>query len=108
MLTGLLAVKRTDARHYTGSIDLSEVQGTSSLIPTGSALGAAGEDVPFTATLDKKGRLTDFHVAGPAALSFDFGISDYNAAAPVNRPNDNQVVPAPIGRLLDARRALVR
>ena len=105
MLTGLLSVKRTDARHYTGSIDLSGVQSTSSLIPTGSALGAAGDDVPFTATLDKKGRLTDFHVAGPSALSFDFGISDYNAAAPVNRPNDNQVVPAPaaVYSILDGR-----
>jgi hypothetical protein len=105
VLTGLLAVKRSDARHYSGSIDLSGVQGGSSLIPTGSALGTAGEDVPFTATLDKKGRLTDFHVTGPAALSFDFGISDYNAAAPVNRPNDNQVVPAPaaVYSMLDPR-----
>jgi hypothetical protein len=104
VLSGLLSVKRTDAQHYTGTIDLASVHDIGSLIPAGNALGAAAKDVPFTATLDKKGRLTDFRVAGPSSISFDFGISDYSAAAPVNRPNDNQVVPAPteVYSILDA------
>jgi hypothetical protein len=96
VLAGIIAVNRTGAQHFTGTIDLSGVHGVTSLVPAGSSLGAAAANVPFTATVDAEGRLTDLNVGGTAhAYSFDFGISDYSAAAPVDPPDDVDVVTAP-------------
>jgi hypothetical protein len=100
VLHGILSVSRTDAQHYSGSIDLTGAESGSSIIPTGTALGAAGKNVPFTATLDRQGRLIDLAVGrtsegGASAFAFDLGISDYSAPAPVDRPDDNEVMTAP-------------
>jgi hypothetical protein len=97
LMQGILTVSRTDDRHYSGSIDLTGAQGVNSLIPAGRALGSTATDVPFTATLDGQGRLTDFAAGSTVAgaVGFDFGISDYAAAAPPERPNDDQVTTAP-------------
>jgi hypothetical protein len=96
VLNGIITVTRTDTRHYTGTLDLSGVHGVISLVPAGSGLADA-QDVPFAATLDSEGRLTDLKVGGGSGhdYSFDFGISDYSAAATVDPPNDIDVVAAP-------------
>jgi hypothetical protein len=97
VLDGIITVTRTDAQHYTGTIDMAGVRDVSSLVPAGRSLSPGAANVPFTATLDKQGRLTDLVVGGGAGhdYAFDLGISDYDAAAPVDQPNDVDVVNAP-------------
>ena len=88
---------RTDTQHYAGSIDLAGVR-ASALDDSGrqrpgrrrqerAVHGDARQEGPADRLPRRRAR--------PAASTFDFGISDYNAAAPVSRPNDDQVVPAP-------------
>jgi hypothetical protein len=99
ILDGIITVRRTDAQHFTGSIDLAGVRGVNSLVPAGGGLGSQARDVPFAATLDPQGRLIDLKVGGGSGhdYSFDFGISDYSSAAPVALPDDVNVMPAPRG-----------
>ena len=96
VLSGIITVNRVDPQHYKGTIDLTGVHNVASLVPAGSRLGSAATNVPFTATTDRHGRLTDLEVGGVGPdYSFDLGISDYSAAAPVEPPNDVDVVTAP-------------
>ena len=98
VLDGVISVSRIDAQHFRGTIDLTGVHGVASLVPAGSRLGAAAASVPFTATLDGQGRLTDLRVGTEGQVwSFDFDISDYSAAVPPQAPNDVDVVRAPSG-----------
>ena len=94
VLDGVTSVSRTDGEHLTGRINLADVQ-VNSMIPTGKAVGAGGTDLPFTATIDASGRLTEFVVVNGGAPTFDFSVSDYGAAARVTPPDDINVIKAP-------------
>ena len=96
ILGGIIAVTRVDAQHYSGTIDLSGVRGVNSIVPAGDSLGAAAKNLPFTATTDPRGRMTELRV-GPkgGTAAFDFKISDYNVAETVDPPDDDDVVIAP-------------
>lgn len=96
VLNGIITVSRVDDQHFKGTIDLTGVHNVASLVPAGSKLGAAGTNVPFTAVTDHQGRLTHLQVGSVGEdYSFDLGISDYSAAAPIDPPNDVDVVTAP-------------
>jgi hypothetical protein len=96
VLAGVTTATRGVNGHYSGRINLAGVAGVASMVPAGSGLGAGAGDLPFTAVLDARGRLTDLHVTGsdPAA-AFDFGISDYSASTAADPPNDIDVMAAP-------------
>jgi hypothetical protein len=92
-------VKRTDATHLTGTIDLTSLTGTEK--PDADALkkaGAAAKSVPFTATLDDQGRLSDLKINGDSidtGLSVDIAVSNVGSPTAVTPPPAADVVPAP-------------
>jgi len=92
-------VQRTDATHLTGTIDLISLTGTEK--PDADALkkaGAAAKSVPFTATLDDQGRLSDLKINGDSidtGLSVDIAVSNVGSPTAVTAPPAAEVVPAP-------------
>jgi len=92
-------VQRTDATHLTGTIDLTSLTGTEK--PDADALkkaGAAAKSVPFTATLDDQGRLSDLKINGDSidtGLSVDIAVSNVGSPTAVTAPPAAEVVPAP-------------
>jgi hypothetical protein len=92
-------VQRTDDTHLTGTIDLTALTGVVS--PDSSDLtkaGAAAKAVPFTATLDDQGRLSELKINGDSigsGLSIDIAITNIGAASPITTPAASDVVPAP-------------
>jgi hypothetical protein len=92
-------VQRTDATHLTGTIDLTSLTGTEK--PDADALkkaGAAAKSVPFTATLDDQGRLSDLKINGDSidsGLSVDIALSNVGSPTAVTAPPAADVVPAP-------------
>jgi len=92
-------VQRTDATHLTGTIDLTSLTGAEK--PDADSLkqaGAAAKSVPFTATLDDKGRLSDLKINGDSidkGLSVDIAISNVDSPTAVTPPPAADVVPAP-------------
>jgi hypothetical protein len=98
-LTDAMAtVQRTDATHYSGTIDLTTVKGAAE--PEADILtkaGAKAKSVPFTATLDSNGRLTEFKIDGSSidpGLSVDMTFSDYGATQNITKPTGT-IVAAP-------------
>jgi len=89
-------VKRTDATHLSGTVDLTAATGLSA--PGSDTLdkaGAAAKAAPFTATLDSQGRLTELSVNGTGELAADFQFTDFGSPDPVQAPPASDVVPAP-------------
>jgi len=89
-------VKQTDATHLTGTIDLTKATGLSAPdSQTMNKAGASAKSVPFTATLDNQGRLTELKVTGSSDLTADFQISNFGSPAEVKAPPASDVVQAP-------------
>jgi hypothetical protein len=92
-------VQRTDATHLTGTIDLTSLTGAEK--PDADSLkkaGAAAKSVPFTATLDDQGRLSDLKINGDSidsGLSVDIALSNVGSPTAVTAPPAADVVPAP-------------
>lgn len=90
MSDSLVNVQRTDATHYTGTIDLTTVKGAAELDQdTVKKLGDKAKSVPFTATLDDQGRLTEFKIDGSSIdpeASIDMTFSDYGADQNITKP----------------------
>lgn len=92
-------VQRTDATHLTGTIDLTNLSGVEK--PDADTLtkaGAAAKSVPFTATLDDQGRLSDLKINGDSidsGLSVDIALSNVGSPTAVTPPPAADVVPAP-------------
>ncbi|HKT06240.1 MAG TPA: hypothetical protein VJT31_42585 [Rugosimonospora sp.] len=103
-ITGLLdavgTAQRVDATHYTGTIDMTVAAGVSAMTQENlTKLGAKAKTMPFSATLDDQGRLTELIVDGSAvdkALGARFAFMQFGKAFPINRPVHN-VVEAPAG-----------
>jgi hypothetical protein len=90
-------VQRVDATHYSGTIDLNQATGVSA--PSDDDLkkiGAKASAVPFTATLDDKGRLTQLDIdTGDPDTSSHFTVSGYGTPQAIKAPDAAQVVPTP-------------
>lgn len=99
MLAGLVDVKTTDGRNFTGTMDLTKATGSSTL--DADAVAKAGDKakaVPFTAVLDDKGRMIDLKIDGSGidpTLSIEVSLSDFGTGVNVTKPDASQVVEAP-------------
>ncbi len=99
LFSGVSNVTRTDATHLSGTVDLTKATGPNK--PNESDVSGAGDAakaVPFTATLDDQGRLTELKItpdSGHGALAQDITISNYGSPSPINPPADADVVPTP-------------
>lgn len=99
LLDGVVTVQTTDNKVFTGTLDLTKVTDTAAV--TGDLLDRAGvkaRALPFTATLDDQGRLSDLtvdlsSVSPSAALAVSF--SEYGQPVTVDRPDAASVVEAP-------------
>ncbi|GAB3850912.1 hypothetical protein GCM10029963_37840 [Micromonospora andamanensis] len=94
-------VQRTGDGAYAGTLDLSKAADAGSLDPTlVTALGAEANSVPFTATTDAQGRLTELVIKLPeagraAGQEIKVTYSDYGNATAATKPSADQVVEAP-------------
>lgn len=99
LLAGVVDVKSTDGKSFTGTVDLTKATGDNA--PEADLLQKAGDkakSVPFTAKVDDQGRLTELKIDGSSidpGLVFAATFSDYGKAANVTAPDDAQVVEAP-------------
>ncbi|GIE99079.1 hypothetical protein [Paractinoplanes rishiriensis] len=91
LVAGALTVQR-DNRTITGRLDASKAGGSGLLdTDTAAAMGAAAKSLPFTATLDDRGRLTRLEFDAPAADDVPAGkwsisIAGYGEQAPTAKP----------------------
>jgi hypothetical protein len=98
MFTSVNGVRATDTTHLTGTVDLTKATGP--LSPdkqTLSEAGAAATAVPFAATLDDQGRLTELKTTpsgAGASLQFDIAISHYGSPTPISAPSSAEIIPA--------------
>jgi hypothetical protein len=98
MLRGIGQARQTDQADYAGVIDLTAANGVTAYSQDNlDKLGAKAKAMPFTATLDPLGRLTDFVIdASPVnqTLGARYTFADFGVAYPINRPVNN-VIEAP-------------
>jgi hypothetical protein len=87
-------VTRTDATHLAGVVDLTRATGPE----TAGKSSVTDAAVPFTATLDGQGRLTELKITG-ANGDLDIGItfSNYGSPTTIAAPPAADVLPAPDG-----------
>lgn len=94
-------VSRTGEGAYSGTLDLSKAAEAGSLDPTLiTTLGAEANSVPFTATTDAQGRLTELVIRLPeagraAGQEIKVTYSDYGNATEATKPTPDQAVEAP-------------
>ncbi|WP_203991227.1 hypothetical protein [Micromonospora lutea] len=94
-------VRRTGDGAYTGTLDLSKAADAGSLDPNLiTTLGAEANSVPFTASTDAQGRLTELVIRLPeaghaAGQEIKVTYSDYGNATEATKPSADQVVEAP-------------
>ncbi|WP_238009112.1 hypothetical protein KZZ52_25755 [Dactylosporangium sp. AC04546] len=102
---GLHDVKRTDATHFSGTVDVSDVD--SLLSPSNGALDKVGDrakSIPFTATVDDKGRLTAFTIDGGSIdsdLAYELTFAGFGSVLPVTKPVGAVPAPAEVYELFD-------
>jgi hypothetical protein len=100
LLTGAVDVQSSDAHHFSGTLDLTKGTTTGML---GQAdverLATKLKAVPFTATTDDQGRLSnlkiDLSTVDPTLAAVQTAFSDYGTTVTANRPDPAQVVEAP-------------
>jgi len=97
-LTGLNDVQSSDGTHFTSTVDATKMTGVVS-VGDDAVLNAGdkAKSVPFAATLDDLGRLTDLSVNGGSIdrqLAFEVTTTDYGTATGVTKPDSSQVVEA--------------
>jgi hypothetical protein len=99
LLASTSGVTRTDATHLSGTVDLTAATGVSA--PDSGDLSKAADaakKVPFVATLDDQGNLTDLTITADVAnkaLSEEFKLSNFGSQKPITAPAAADVVPAP-------------
>lgn len=99
LLAGITNVQTTDGTHFTGTVDATKMTGVDA--PNSDAVQKAGDKakaIPFTATLDDQGRLTDLTINGNSIdpqFALEVTISDYGSAVGITKPDASQVVEAP-------------
>src|SRR5262249_10349875 len=95
-ITKVANVKQTDATHLSGTIDLTAATGLSApSADTLSKAGAPAKALPFTATLDHQGRITELKVTGSSDLTAAFQLSNFGSPTPVQTPPASDVIEAP-------------
>jgi hypothetical protein len=100
LLKNAVDVKRADGTHFSGTVDLSNGTVSTPLgQPDIDRLGAKAKAVPFSATLDSQGRLSelklDFPAVDPQIPAVQSTYSDYGTTVSVTKPDPAQVSEAP-------------
>jgi hypothetical protein len=87
-------VTRSDATHLAGLVDLTKATGPEAPGKSSTTYAA----VPFTATLDGHGRLTDLRITETEAdFDLDITFSNYGSPTLIAAPAATDVLPAPDG-----------
>jgi hypothetical protein len=106
LLLGVANVRQTDSTHYTGTIDVTNIN--SALSPNKDALAKAGDKakaVPFTATLDDQGRMTSLKEDGATidpGLTSEITFTDFGAPMSITKPAGAIEGPAALYQFLNA------
>jgi hypothetical protein len=85
-------VTHTDATHLAGVVDLTKATGSE----TAGKSSKADAAVPFTASLDGQGRLTELRING-TNFNLSITFAAYGSPTPVAPPAAADVLPAPDG-----------
>jgi hypothetical protein len=87
-------VTRADSTHLAGVVDLTKATGPE----TAGKSSVSDAAVPFTATLDGRGRLTELKMTGASDYSnLHITFSNYGSPTPIAAPAAADVLPAPPG-----------
>jgi LppX_LprAFG lipoprotein len=101
VLTSTTDVQQVDSRSYKGTLDLTKVAGITGVDKvTVDGLGAAAQNVPFTAGLDDQGRLSALTIQLPAANGkqsppVEVLYTDYGTPVTAERPAATAITEAP-------------
>jgi hypothetical protein len=101
LLTATTDVRQTDARSFTGTLDLTKAAGVTGVSQvTIDKYGTAAQNVPFTAGLDDQGRLSALTIqlpplGGQQVQPLEVLYTDYGVAVADLTPPAAQVVDAP-------------
>jgi len=100
LLKNAVDVKQTDGTHYSGTVDLSNGTVSTPLgQPDIDRLGAKAKAVPFTATVDSQGRLSDmkldFPSVDPQIPAVSSTYTDYGSTVTAAKPDPAQIQEAP-------------
>jgi hypothetical protein len=101
VLTSTTDVQQVDSRSYQGTLDLTKVAGITGVDKvTVDNLGAAAQNVPFTAGLDDQGRLSALTIQLPAVNGkqsppVEVLYTEYGTPVTAERPPAGQIVEAP-------------
>ena len=101
LLSSATDVRSTGANAYAGTLDLTKAVGLAGVSQvTIDESGAQAEKVPFTATTDDQGRLSELTIEipavnGQAAQPLKVLYSDYGAPVSVTKPAAAEVTEAP-------------
>jgi len=101
LLSSTTDVQQVDSRSFKGSVDLTKVAGVTGIDKvTVDGLGAAAQQVPFTAGLDDQGRLSALTIQLPAlngkqSQPLEVLYTDYGIPVTAERPAAAQITEAP-------------
>jgi hypothetical protein len=97
IFAGLVNVKRDSDTSFSGTLDLTRVNGHNSPDPDEVAqAGAAATKTPFTVTTDDQGRITNLTVDTSGydpGLGVTVDFTDYGAASPITDPASSVTAP---------------
>lgn len=102
VLRQAVAVQPTGTGRYTGTVDLTrDAQGMFAGDDELKVLGDRAKNVPFTATLDERQRLTAAHIEVPQSaaetgLTLDFAFTDYGTPVTITTPSGAREAPQKI------------
>jgi hypothetical protein len=92
LFSSVADVRQTDSTHVTGTVDLSQADGSIAPDPADvDDAGAAARAEPFTLVLDDGGRPAHLHVSGNHYLAMDFAFSHVGSPSPVKAPSPSNV-----------------
>ena len=92
LFSSVADVRQADPTHVTGTVDLSQADG--SLAPDPADVddaGAAARAEPFTLVLDDAGRAARLHISGNHYLAMDFAFSHVGSPSSVKAPSPSDV-----------------
>ena len=104
LLGGLVTVERVDETHFKGTVDLTKMANFGPDETVLTKVGDKAKAVPFTATLDTKGRLTEIKSDGTGidpALTVDMTFSNFGGAVSITKPAGATPAPASVYSMLN-------
>ncbi len=92
LFTAVADVRQVDRTHVTGTVDLSQANGSLSPDPADvDDAGAAAKAEPFTLVLDESGRPAQLHLSGNHYLAMEFAFSHVGSPGAIKAPPASDV-----------------